>query len=86
MSFIKEDLNEWRHIQCFWDGRESNIKMTFLIILTSRYNAVPIKPPTISVCIQTCVQTHEQGHAHIKLYGHDKTQNKFINSEKIIHK
>ena len=40
----------------------------------------------IYVCIHTCVQTHAQMHAHIKLSGHDKTQNKFISSEKIIQK
>ena len=44
-----------------------------------------------SICIYkyvyTYIQTHAQMHAHIKLLsGHDKTQNTFINSEKIIQK
>ena len=40
----------------------------------------------IYVYVYTRVQTRAQMHAHIKLSGHDKTQNKFISSEKIIQK
>ena len=45
MKEIKDDINRWRDIPCFWVGRINIVKMTILSNATYRFNAIPIKLP-----------------------------------------
>ena len=50
MKEIKDDINRWRDIPCFWVGRIGRINIVRMTIILPnanyRINAIPIKLPT----------------------------------------
>ena len=45
MKEIKDNINRWRDIPCFWVGRINIVKMTILQNAIYRFNEIPIKLP-----------------------------------------
>ena len=47
MKEIKEDTNRWRNRPCSWTGKINIIKTSILCKAICRFNAIPIKLPTL---------------------------------------
>ena len=45
MKAIKDNINRWRDIPCFWVGRLNIVKMTLLPNAIYRFSMIPIKLP-----------------------------------------
>ena len=45
MKEIKDDINRWKDIPCFWVGRINIMKMNILPNAIDKFNVIPTKLP-----------------------------------------
>ena len=75
MKEIKDDMNRWRNIPCFWIGRINIVKMTTLPKAIYRFNTMAITiPKAISTEIEKnnpkiCVEPQKTPNSQSSLEG-----------------
>ena len=47
MNKVKDDINKWGDFPCSWVGRINTVKMTILLNVIYRFNAISIKLPMV---------------------------------------
>jgi hypothetical protein len=47
MKEIEEDLRRWKDLPCSWIGKINIVKMAILLKVNYRFNAIPIKIPSL---------------------------------------
>ena len=52
MKKIKDNINRWRDVPCFWIGRVNIVKMTILPNAIYRFNAIPNGNPLQYSCLE----------------------------------
>ena len=80
MKEIKDDINRWRDIPCFWIGRINIVKMTIVLKAIYRFNAISIKLPmaffyrTRKKNLKICMETEKTPDSQSSLEGEKQSR------------